>query len=213
MKGLIKKDLIVLARNSKVILILFALCAFFAILGNDNFIYIFSMLGASLMVSTFAYDEQMQWDAYAITMPNARKNVVKSKYITTLILILTGMVVSFILVVISLIIKKNTFSILESMMVILGMGSGALIMPIVMYPLFYRFGVEKSRMSLFIIFLLLVAILGMIPNNTIDTTKTTIDPSIMPALAYVILSLPIVLIIGLFVSYKISEFIYMRKEF
>ena len=87
MKGLIKKDLFIIKNNLKIILILFIVFFLTGLKNSTDMSYIPITLSVVLFLSTFSYDEFNKWDAYAITLPNGRVNIVKSKYVATIILV------------------------------------------------------------------------------------------------------------------------------
>lgn len=79
-----------------------------------------------------------------------------------------------------------------------------------MYPAIYKFGVEKARIGIFIV-VFGIAIIGSIIVKYMDFSflKNTfhyIDN-------YWWIVTPIIMIIMLYISYKISKRIYLKKEF
>ena len=50
-----------------------------------------------IFITTFSYDEYNSWDAYAISMPVSRKDIVKSKYIASIILIFIAVIFTIII--------------------------------------------------------------------------------------------------------------------
>ena len=50
-----------------------------------------------IIISTFSYDDYNKWTIYSATFPNGRKNYIKGKYITTIILIIGITLINFIL--------------------------------------------------------------------------------------------------------------------
>ena len=79
-----------------------------------------------------------------------------------------------------------------------------------MYPLIFKYGIEKGRIGLFALTFAIVGIIGLlsrvikidIPNNIISFLDN-----------YWFIVIPIVLIIILLISYKISKKIYLKKDF
>lgn len=215
MLGLIKKDLLIVKSNLKLIGIM--LIIFFLMTLQNKFditlvlpfivmIYIFVV---SLFISTFSYDEFNKWDAYAITLPNDRKNIVKSKYITSIILVIsTLMVILPLNYLISFINDSLEFSKIVSL--VLGMTTGIIFVEAVMLPIIFKYGTEKGRIGLFA---LSISITGII---TIVSKKIDLNISnniIEFYNAYYFIIIPVILVVGLFLSYKISEKIYSKKEF
>ena len=94
MKGLIIKDFLNLKKHSKYYIILMI---FYFILGiaNEDFIMFGSMIivfSAILPITAISYDEKNNWDSYALTMPISRKDLIVSRYILGIILLILNLV-------------------------------------------------------------------------------------------------------------------------
>ena len=103
----------------------------------------------------FSYDEFNKWDTYAITLPKGRTNIVKAKYLATFITILLTIIVTIPLSMGINYFKNNTLDLTTTFLNTLMLNVGIFFMPIVMYPLIYKFGIEKARIHFTIVFLLL----------------------------------------------------------
>lgn len=202
MKGLIKKDFLLIKNNIKLIVVILFIFIVMSLQGSFDISFIVPFIVTMLFISTFSYDEYNKWDSYAVTLPNGRKNIVKSKYIASLILTVLSIIIT---IIISLIISKDITKTLES---ILGVFISIIIMESIMYPLIFKYGIEKGRICLFILIILLMSLLSFITkdNNVLKSITIFIDNYWY---IFTIL-LPIVI---LFISYKISERIYLNKEF
>ena len=80
------KDLLVLKKRAKSLLILlgfFAICEF---MGSSDLFFIMPFLIITLMLSTFSYDEYNKWHIYSITIPNGRKESIKARYLLTIVM-------------------------------------------------------------------------------------------------------------------------------
>ena len=83
MLGFIIKDLAILKSNMKYFL---SFMIIYAILANQMGIFsVLSFFSIFLMFSTFTYESYNNWDAFAATLPNGRKNSVKAKYLATIL--------------------------------------------------------------------------------------------------------------------------------
>ena len=95
MLGFIKKDLLLIKGNLKslifVILIYFLLMA----TGDFDISFIPPFLSTMIMLSTFSYDNYNNFDAYGITLPNGRRNIVLAKYLSTIILVIITTIVTY----------------------------------------------------------------------------------------------------------------------
>ena len=67
MLGLIKKDLLMIKSNFKLILIMLVVFFIMALQGEFDISFIPTFIIAMLFMTTFSYDEYNKWDAYAIT--------------------------------------------------------------------------------------------------------------------------------------------------
>lgn len=206
MLGLIKKDFLIIKNNLKLIIVMLMVFFIMALGGQFNISFIPTFIIVMLFISTFSYDEYNNWDAYAITLPGGRKNIVKSKYIASLFLTLLSAVITVLLnYLISVI---NNTAVNELISSLLGSICAIVIIQSIMYPLIFKFGMEKGRIVLFILVFVMVGVISLLKN----IIKT---PNILVVLFndYWFIVIPIILVISLLISYKISEKIYLKKEF
>ncbi len=210
MIGFIKKDLAMIKSNFKLLGVLIVIYAIMGLMEKMDISFILPFMCVMIMISSFSYDNYNKWDAYSISLPNGRKNSVKSKYITTLLM---TFIVSIITTILSFIISYiNTQSINYEQILVTMFGTvfGTLLVLTIMYPIIYKLGVEKARIGIFLIVFGIV-IIGSLLANFVDLSN------ILKALAfledYLIIILILVAIIMVYVSYKISEKIYLKKEF
>lgn len=210
MIGLIKKDFLMLKGNFKTWLILLFVYIVMAFQESMSLAFLLPCMSIVTMLSTFSYDSYNKWDAYVCSLPDGRKNSVRAKYIATILLILVTVIITTILTIIIGYYRTKTIN-LESMgETIMGAIFATTLLQSIMYPAIYKFGVEKARIAIFIVVFGFVLIGGVL-SKYIDFE------SIIQGLAflenYMMIIIPIVIIIMLYVSYKISEVIYKRKEY
>ena len=206
MLGLIKKDFLIIKNNLKLIIVMLMVFFIMALGGQFNISFIPTFIIVMLFISTFSYDEYNNWDAYAITLPGGRKSIVKSKYITSLFLTLLSAVITVLLnCLISVI---NNTDVNEFISSLLGSICAIVIIQSIMYPLIFKFGMEKGRIVLFILVFVMVGVISLLK-------KIIKTPDILVVLFndYWFIVIPIILVISLLISYKISEKIYLKKEF
>ncbi len=210
MIGLIKKDFLMLKGNFKTWLILLFVYIVMAFQESMSLAFLLPFMCVVTMLSTFSYDSYNKWDAYVCSLPDGRKNSVRAKYIATILLILVTVIITAILTIIIGYYRTKTIN-LESMgETIMGAIFATTLLQSIMYPAIYKFGVEKARIAIFIV-VFGFALIGGVLSKYIDFE------SIIQGLAflenYMMIIIPIVIIIMLYVSYKISEVIYKRKEY
>lgn len=209
MLGLIKKDLLIIKGNLKFIAIVFVVFTMMAIQGEGDLSFIPAFISVTLFMSTFSYDEYNNWNAYAITLPKGRKNIVRSKYLATLILIFVSIVITAILSVIVGYLQ-HALDIEKIVSVMFGCSFAVILLQSIMYPIIFKLGIEKSRICLFVGVFGITGIVAMFAKSF----KFSISKNILIFFThYWMILLPIVMLLMLLVSYKISESIYLKKEF
>ncbi len=210
MIGFIKKDLAMIKSNFKLLGILIVTYSILGLLGKLDISFLLPFITVMIMISTFSYDNYNNWDAYSICLPKGRKNSVKAKYLATIIMIL---VISFITGIISLLISYLNFKVInyeQILITLLGTIFGTLLVITFMYPIIYKYGIEKARISIFLIIFGLFILIGFI-SKYIDFTFIS---NILSLLEYYIIPIIIILmILMVYISYKISARIFWKKEF
>lgn len=153
MKGLLYKDLCILLKQMKIILIMvavFCLCASFY-----NSFTLFFILYISILtpVSLLAFDERSKWDTLAGMLPYSTRSLVLSKYICSWMIL----IYSVILYSIGLVLASPSHSIGEETLLRLAfLVSASLVLQGLYYPILFRFGTEKGRFAM----ILLAAVAG-----------------------------------------------------
>ena len=209
MLALIKKDLLLMKNNLKLIGIMLIIFFFMALQGTYDLAFLPAMICIMIFMSTFSYDEYNKWDAYAITMPNGRKNIVKSKYIATLILVGISIIITLVLNITIGYINKN-LDLEQIISIMSGCLLAIIIIESILYPIIFKFGIEKGRIGLFIVVFGIVSIIsGLSKVLNVETPINFINF----IEKYWFIIIPIIAIIFLIISYKISERIYLKKEF
>lgn len=208
MLGLIKKDLLMIKGNWKLVLIIFIVFICMAANGDGNFAFIPALISVMLFMSTFSYDEYSKWDIYAFSLPNGRKDIVKAKYVATIILILGSILLTMVLCLLTGYLKHK-IEISYTLNTMFGCGAGVLILQSILYPLIFKFGIEKSRIGIF------VGVFGVTGIISFLLEKGLTLPENLVTLLnnYSMIIIPIFIIVMLLISYKISVFIYQKKEF
>lgn len=210
MLGLIKKDLFLIKGNMKTLVILLCVYVVMAFQGQMSLSFILPVMSVILMISTFSYDAYNKWDAYTITLPNGRKNSVKSKYLTTILLVAITTIIVMTLEIVIAYAREKTIDFENIISSILGGIIATSLIQIFMYPAIYKFGVEKARIGVFIGVFGVTILAGVI-------AKSVDFNSLFKSLSFIndywMIVVPIIMILMLYISYKISERIYLKKEF
>lgn len=210
MFGLIKKDLFTIKGNIKSILIIFFVFLVLSVYGENDFSFMPIFLSIIMMMSSFSYDEFNKADAYISTLPKGRKNAVKAKYLATLLLLGSASLVTFILSLL-MEIRNNSFALVNIWETTIGCLFAAIFIQAIIYPLIYKFGIEKSRIGLFVGAFGIAAIFTIISKLNIKVSLPTNLELLLNQYALYLMILAVLVL--LLLSYKISEHIYLRKEF
>lgn len=211
MIGLIKKDLLIIKGNFKLLgLIIIIFVLMMSINGDNNLSFIAAFLNLTIMMNTFSYEQYNNTDAYITTFPNGKASEVKAKYISTMITLFITVTLTLLLSLLTGYIKNN-INLKELLPIYLGSITAITIIESILYPIIFKFGIEKSRIGLFIgVF----SISGLIALLYKTGFKFKIPKYFILFLdKYYLIIIPIVLIIIIGISYIISKKIYLKKEF
>ena len=155
MFGLIYENFLILKRQILMASILLALSIIPSVMFNDYIFFIFSTILVSMLpITACVYENDSKMIKVLLAMPISRVEFVLAKYISTFLLSAIGFVINLIYMLIrgkafnlSLVLSLSCFLI------------GTTIMN-VMFPLVFKYGVEKAKFLLVCIFIILAAIVG-----------------------------------------------------
>lgn len=218
LKGLLCKDILMLKSYRKslfMFLLIFVLVSivqksFFAILP------IMMVLGFGMTaLATFSYDEQAKSDKFMLTLPLTKKDMVLSKYILTILFTLFGAVIGIVLtIILNLVMTQSMGNIGEIISIAIGTWFGIALVEGTQIPAIYKWGAERGRMQIFIIFavvalaiggiafLLQAAHINLAAINLAIEKWVILGEILMLALTFILY----------YVSYRISCHIYLKKE-
>lgn len=181
----------------------------FMIKGND-FLFMLSFMSIVMMMTTFSYDEFNKVDAFITTFPSGKINAVRAKYLSTLFVLFVNVIITVLISIISCYVR-NDLNIKYIISTMIGCCSGTILFQSIFYPCIYKFGIEKSRIGIFISIFGLTGLITILIKNGL---KIKIPQSISIFLNnYWMIIIPILIILILYISYKISKHIYLKKEF
>ncbi len=212
MLGLIKKDFLLIKSNSnlKIIIIMFIIYIMMAFQGMFEVTFIVPLIGIIMFITTFSYDDFNNWNSYAVTLPNGRKNVVKAKYIASIILIIMLGILSLVISMGIDYVKTNSINLAESTSALIETILSTIIIISFLYPIVFKFGATNGRIILFIVVFTVVGIVTLITKfvdmSIVINTINELDK-------YPYIAIPIICVILLSISYLISNKIYQSKEF
>lgn len=150
MKGLIRNNLYSMASNIRTSLILAGFFVLFPLgLQDVKFISIIMAVQIFLFVThtgaSLRVDETSKWSKFELTLPVRRRTIIGAKYVSFIVLILCGTIMSLLTLAVAYIAGVP----LESQSVIYSLGFGltlAITSVAVMYPVMLKMGAEKSEL-------------------------------------------------------------------
>lgn len=226
-KGLLIKDLLQLKTYQKTLIIFIVVFLGTAIAQSNakgaSSMLVFMMTFALGMFSmaSFSYDELAKADAYLLSMPLTRKDMVKEKYVLSICAVVIGAVLGIVVTIVgnlALSYLKPEFAgemnVIEIGGLVLGSILGIGLMQCIQIPCVYKWGAEKGRIQILIIIALLVLIIGgvflLIGQMDLDVSLTQ---EVQNFLTTYFPFLVLIAIIGMYYgSYRISLRIFERKE-
>lgn len=220
MKGLIIKDLLQLKSYRKTLLIFLVIFSLSSITQGmesemGNMLVVMITLGFGMCsLATFSYDEMAKADRYILTLPLTKKQIVRAKYILSLGATIIGSVIGILLTIsISFIMTKGIPDIQQLLMLALGGILGIGLVEAIQIPCIYKVGVEKGRIQMIIIAMLVALVVGGIVYLG---EKVSINLDSHYILGVLNRFLPLVLVLGIAfvygISYKVAYEIYSKKE-
>ena len=144
MIGLIKKDFYIYLGSGqlKYIALFILLYGIIGITSNNMSFLSAAMVAfvAVFPINSISLDQNCHWDAFAVTMPVKRKDIIIGKYIISAILILIGGTLS----IICSFFMKSSFR--ENLFVTIVILSLSLIWTALSYPIIFKMGIEKGKL-------------------------------------------------------------------
>ena len=209
MLGLIKKDLLMIKGNLRQTILFLVVFIILALQENNIIVIVPVFVSMMIFMTTFSYDEYNKWEAYTISLPVSRKNIVKAKYFASIILWAIALLVTAVITVVMGIFEQN-INYSEMIGMILGCVFSIVLLEALMFPLIFKFGVEKGRIGVFIGVFVIAALLGFIFTG-IDLENANGFIEFFNNYYYILI--PLVAVILMVISYFVSKKIYLKKEF
>lgn len=170
MKGLLLKELYgFYAIGKSLLLIPVVILGLFLLNGEGATLYalfsilppVVSLISIILATSSINMDSASKWNSYAVTLPVSRRQIIQAKY---LICIGAGCLIQILVLILRLAFSGGegwTGILVESLVTM-----GVQVVPVsILFPLMIRFGPEKSRLILALIFGLVGASIPLIGFN------------------------------------------------
>lgn len=210
MKGLLLKDLAIVKQQGRSIFIIVAIAVFMMLSGND---ITFAIAYANILfvmfgITTLNYDAFDNGFSFLFTLPITRKIYVAEKYIFSLMCVATGLGLSAILMLVT----GNMNS--EALGFIVGYAVAAVLLLSVLLPIELKFGPEKGRIAMIVIFAIVFAavfgIKSVVGADKLASILLNLEKMNDAVVACILAAIVIVLAgISYFISCKVIE----KKEF
>lgn len=214
MMGLLLKDIYNLSGQMKIYLLYPFFAAFLAYQQGAIDIISFSsaFITMLIIISACAYDEMANFDAYALTLPLTRKDIVLSKYQLAL---MVSMLNAGVVIIISFLMQTlfpdrfvgTNWQVLLIEIFVVILAINALIC--LFLPMIFRYGTEKARVLLMVLFIGLGTIVYLL--STVDFSWIQLE-QLQFLEDYGLYIVAIVAIIIEWLSIRISNHIMMKKE-
>lgn len=210
MRGLLLKDFYNLLKLLKQYLIIFTGMTIWAYFMKSPILVGFYaiFINASLILSSFSYDEYARFDKYVLTMPVSREMLVREKYVLLLILMGSSTVLGISLAgILNRMVGDEVFR--EIAVALLAIVCLFCISYSIVFPKIFQSGVEKARIQLVIVYLgnCVVAYGGMKAAAELNLIAKMMDSVWLISCLMVLLA-----IAGMVVSYVFSLKVIRKKE-
>lgn len=218
MKGLLLKECYILkSYRNMFILYLLLFGGVSAVTGN---IFMFSGMAAVFLttvpMATFTHDEAAGWNRMAGASPVGRRAVVRSKYLLGGVMLLAVAFFSLLVVLATgLLSHLRTSEPFDWLSGMVSIASSVLLISLGMlavFPVLFKYGAEKGRMAMMLIFgslFGLIMLFALLASQFHQRLPNNLPVAILVGAVVV---LPLLLVLGVFVSYRISLGIYTRKD-
>lgn len=212
MLGLIEKDLRLSLARKQTLLIFFAAALIMGISVQGAIVIGYlTMLATIVAVGTISYDEFDNGFAFLMTLPFDRKTYVREKYLFSLISAAAAWCVGAIMYCIGSVVRHNASNLTVELPMLLAIIPVMYLSAAIMIPLQLKYGAEKSRIALFLVFgVIAILIRALSGSNTAAELAMTLDGS-SPAAVLVILAAVCAMIA--FASCLLSIRIMEKREF
>ena len=202
MWGLMLKDLINIKKTLRVYAILIVFYGVLSYMGEaaSGLMGVIMCLTGLLPITAISYDERAKWDRYALTMPVSRRDMVLSKYLLGIALLIPALLVCLLF---GMIVKMD---LLENAVICLSLAMVSILIMSLVLPIIYRFGVERGRIAMMIVLFTPTILIYVFARLHPEMPE-------LPMLMRFWFLIPIGIIVLLILSILLSIRIYNKKEF
>ena len=216
MLGLIEKDLRLTLARKQTLLVFSVMALIMGISMDGSFtIGYLTILATIIAVGTISYDEFDNGFAFLMTLPFSRKTYVREKYLFSFCMTAAAWCVGAVLYFIGNVIRHNAAILPDEFPMLIALIPVMYLSAVIMIPLQLKYGSEKSRVALLIIF-------GIIAILIFGSTKLFGSSNILAGLTKTLDGLPPTVVLpalsavcalAAYVSWLCSIRVMEKKEF
>ena len=215
MLGLIEKDLRLTLTRKQTLLVFLVMALIMGMSMDGSFIIGYLTMFATIVaIGTISYDEFDNGFPFLMTLPVGRKTYVREKYLFSLMLAAIAWCFGIILCSIGNVIRHTEALGISDLPMLLSFIPLMYLSAVIMIPLQLKFGSEKSRLVLFVLFGVIAALLfggaKMAGSNLLGELVIALE-QMSPAVVLIVIVAGCVVATG--VSYLCSVSIMEKKEF
>ena len=160
MSGLIEKDLRLTVARKQTLLIFFVVALIMGMSVDGSFIIGYlTMLAIMVAIGTISYDEYDNGFAFLLTLPFGRKTYVKEKYLFSFLIGAAAWILGVVVYVIGNLIHRTPVNLAVELPMLLTLIPVMYLTAAIMIPLQLKYGSERSRFVLFLIFGIIAIVL------------------------------------------------------
>lgn len=217
MRGLLEKDLRLTLTRKQTLLIFIVAALIMGLTMDGSFLVGYlTMLSTITAISTISYDEFDNGMAFLMVLPSTRKTYVKEKYLFSFLCAAAAWCVGVVLCGITAAVRHGAIAPIEELPPLIAILPVLYLSAAIMIPLQLKYGSEKSRIVLFVIFGLAAVLFVAVKNanggaEALSEGLSRSLPALSPAVLLPALSAVCALIV--YISYLCSVRIMEKREF
>ena len=159
MKGLMLKDFYLTFSNRSTLLLYVLITVFMGFSMDGEFVIAYAtLLSGTMALSTISYDEFENGLPFLMSLPTDRKTYVRAKFLYCTLLNCAGVIMGVIIYVLTSLLKGTDPDLVAGIPFILAMFPISILMTSVMIAVEFKFGSQKSRLVLFVVYGLIFAV-------------------------------------------------------
>ncbi len=210
MLSFIKEDFLILKSNVKYLFLLIVIYALLDYATGPGIIYAIPIVGIFSYYNIFNYEKSTNFDTYVAGLPSGKKKMVLSKYLGSVLLCLMLTILTIIISLLLLAFKNTDGSIWEVLLTNAAIFLIGITVVALNYPFIFKYGIEKGRIALFGIMIIVPLGLALIIKLL---SLMYILKYFMFIITYYYITIPVI-VLALFVgSIYLSHKIYLKREF